>query len=308
MESNSWGSYPKIFALGHNALAALFCEPVLIEEKIDGSQFSAGVFDGKLRCRSKNVELDMDGDCHMFNEAVGTMKGLAPRLHDGWTYRCEYLQKPKHNALGYDRIPQDHLIIYDINDGHQSYLSYDAKAAEAERLGLEVVPRLHDGLVENVGALRDLFDGKTSLLGGCEMEGIVVKNYERYGRDGKVLMGKFVSGKYKEVHNREWKNSNPKSGDILEQLKKEYCTGSARWEKAVIHRRERGELLDAPTDIGPLMGDVAKDLHEECCEEIEGKLFKWAWKHLSRTCTSGLAQWYKDRLLDNQEFGGSDDT
>ena len=41
----SWHSYPSIFALGHRALAELFLDPVVVEEKVDGSQFSFGLFE-----------------------------------------------------------------------------------------------------------------------------------------------------------------------------------------------------------------------------------------------------------------------
>jgi ATP-dependent RNA circularization protein (DNA/RNA ligase family) len=36
-------SYPSIYALGHRAIRELFDGPVVVEEKIDGSQFSFGV-------------------------------------------------------------------------------------------------------------------------------------------------------------------------------------------------------------------------------------------------------------------------
>ena len=38
----SWHSYPQIYNLGHKAIAGIFDDDVLIEEKIDGSQFSFG--------------------------------------------------------------------------------------------------------------------------------------------------------------------------------------------------------------------------------------------------------------------------
>lgn len=38
--STSWHSYPSIYALGHRALGELFLDPVVVEEKVDGSQFS----------------------------------------------------------------------------------------------------------------------------------------------------------------------------------------------------------------------------------------------------------------------------
>lgn len=53
---DSWHSYPSTFALGHRAIADLLLDPVLVEEKVDGSQFSFGVFeqDGErvIRCRA----------------------------------------------------------------------------------------------------------------------------------------------------------------------------------------------------------------------------------------------------------------
>ena len=53
---DSWHSYPQIYALGHRYITELLLDPVLVEEKIDGSQFSFGVFEvegeHQLRCRS----------------------------------------------------------------------------------------------------------------------------------------------------------------------------------------------------------------------------------------------------------------
>jgi len=41
---SSWGHYCQIYNLGHRAIADLLRGPVIIEEKIDGSQFSFGLF------------------------------------------------------------------------------------------------------------------------------------------------------------------------------------------------------------------------------------------------------------------------
>lgn len=299
IEQNSWGSYPKLYALGHKALSTLLLDSVVVEEKIDGSQFSFGVIDGVLRCRSRNVELDLDGDNHMFTQAVLAAKDLAPRLHPGWTYRAEYVMKPKHNSLLYDRVPAYNLMLFDINNGYQSYLSADDKALEAFRLGLETVPLLYEGRITSMGQLQGFLENHKSVLGAAFPEGIVVKNYNRYGVDGKALMGKYVSEKFKEVHQVEWKKSNPKSGDILTTLAAAYAT-EQRWDKAVQHLRDRGELEDDPRDIGALLKEVQTDLLEECEDEIKEVLFKWAWKHLARASTNGFAQWYKQRLLSQQ--------
>ncbi len=39
----SWHSYPKIYGLGHKAITELLSDNVMVEEKIDGSQFSFGI-------------------------------------------------------------------------------------------------------------------------------------------------------------------------------------------------------------------------------------------------------------------------
>lgn len=67
---SSWHSYPKIYTLGHSALINLFSDPILVEEKVDGSQFSFGKFDGVLRVKSKSVEMQVESPEKMFIQAV----------------------------------------------------------------------------------------------------------------------------------------------------------------------------------------------------------------------------------------------
>jgi len=55
--ADSWHSYPKVWNLGHPNIAMLFEEDVTVEEKIDGSQFSFGIFHGELKCRSRGQQL-----------------------------------------------------------------------------------------------------------------------------------------------------------------------------------------------------------------------------------------------------------
>ena len=301
-EMNSWHSYPSIYALGHRYVEELLLDPVLVEEKIDGSQFSFGVFehaDGKdLRCRSKGAQLNIIAPDAMFSRGVETAKRLMDQLHVGWTYRAEYLMKPKHNALAYDRIPKDHVILFDINTGEESYLSYDEKKAKAERLGLEIVPKMFEGMITDVQHFRSLLD-TVSCLGGQKIEGVVIKNYQRFGRDKKVLLGKFVSEAFKETHAREWKAANPTRGDVVEQLIATLKT-DARWHKAVQHLREAGELEDSPRDIGLLMKEVPVDVEKEEAEYVKEKLYEWAWPQIRRGIIAGLPEWYKDRLLERQ--------
>lgn len=290
-------SYPKIFQLGHRAVADMLKGPVIVQEKVDGSQFSFGVRNGELFCRSKGVALNIEAPDKMFKAAVDTCRKLQSLLVEGWTYRGEYLAKPKHNALAYNRTPYQNIILFDINRGLEDYLSPISVQHAADGLNLETVPNLFCGIIESSDQIRAFLD-RESVLGGQKIEGVVIKplDYKLFGKDKKCLMAKFVSEDFKEVHQAEWKSAHPTNGDVIALLCNEYAT-PARWQKAVIHLREKGLLTNSPRDIGPLMKEMAEDVLAECGEEIKQKLFDYAWKQISRKLFGGLPGWYKEQLM-----------
>lgn len=287
-------SYPEVLALGHKMILEIFNGPVLVEEKIDGSQFSFGVINGELIARSKGKQLVLEAPEKMFDKAVEVIQSIKPQLTDGWMYRCEYLQKPKHNTLVYDRIPASHLIVFDIDNNLQSYLTYDEKLQEAHRIGLEVVPRLFEGVVEN----KEMFEGflnLKSVLGNTTVEGVVIKNYDLITTSKKIAIGKYVSEKFKEVHEGDWKLRNPGRLDVIQKVIEEYST-EARYNKGIQHLRDRGELKDDLPDIGPLIKEVSSDVNKECEDEIKDKLYKAFWPQIQRGIVKDIPQWYKDQL------------
>ncbi len=295
---DSWHSYPSVYTIGHRAIEELLLDSVLVEEKIDGSQFSFGTFNGTLKARSKGAQLIIDAPEKMFNKAIETIKQLS--LQDSWTYRAEYLQKPKHNTLAYSRVPKDNLIVFDINTQEEKYLSYEEKAKECNRIELEVVPKLFEGKITSIDTMINFLE-KDSVLGNTTIEGFVVKNYSRFGRDKKVLIGKYVSEAFKEIHGVHWKKQNPSSKDIVRELILSYKT-EARWNKSIQHLREKGELEDSPRDIGKLIIEVKEDIKKECTDEIKETLFKWAIGQILRGTVSGLPEYYKKQLLESSKF------
>lgn len=305
MGQGAWGSYPKIYTIGHRALREVFNDPVLVEEKVDGSQISFGVFDTpegqELKIKSKGAMVYLDAPEAMFSRAVEEIRKLQPRLKTNWKYVGEYLRSPSHNTLIYHRIPKKNIIIFDICNGHEDYLSYGDKYREAQRLGLETVPNLYVGMIEDVSKFRTLLN-TFSVLGGTKIEGFVIKNYKQFGPDGKALMGKFVSEEFKEAHNGAWTESNPGQGDAITKLGKRYQT-QARWRKAVQHLEETGGLLFEPNDIGHLIKEAKRDIMEECKEEIKDALWKAFGEKIVRMATAGLPEWYKGDFLVKRQFG-----
>lgn len=292
----SYTSYPKVWSLGHAGIKELLFDEVIVEEKIDGSQFSFGRFSGELKCKSKGAEINVEFPEKMFSNAVETVKELD--LIEGWTYRAEYLKTPKHNVLAYDRIPAKHLIIFDISIGLEDYLSFTSKFNECDRLGLECVPILFKGRIEDPASIVGLLD-TGSVLGGQKVEGIVIKNYKRFGIDKKILIGKYVSEAFKEVHGAEWKEANPTKTDIVAHLIASYKT-PARWNKAIQHLREAGKLTDSVKDIGLLIKEVQSDIEAEENEEIKNKLYANVIQHIKRGVVGGLPEYYKEHLMKQQ--------
>jgi hypothetical protein len=293
-------SYGKVWQLGHRAIQDIYQGEFHIEEKIDGSQFSFGIKDGNLLMRSKGQEL-FETSTGMFDAAIATVVSLKDKLIDGYIYRAEYLRKPKHNLIAYDRVPTKHLIIFDIEDNEGQNLEYEQKRLETERLGLEVVPLIYEKppIIEMVLTkyLIEKMLNTESVLGSSKIEGIVVKNYTRFTiTEGKFLCGKFVSEKFKEKMQAGIKKAKT-DNDIVNNLILELRT-EARWNKAIQHLREQGELEDDPRDIGKLMKELNADIMTEEADYIKEQLYKWAIKQITRGACRGFAEYYKKYLLE----------
>lgn len=299
-------SYPKIWAMGSLPAADLLTADVVIQEKIDGSQFSFGLIDGEFMARSKGAELYVGNINKLFTKAVTHVMGLD--LTPGIVYRGECLNTPSHNALCYNRVPKGNVILFDAyNIATQRYMSQTEFLKEAERLKLETVPDFWHGpgAEVNMELIKKLMNTE-SILGGTKIEGIVIKNYSTYGKDGNPIFAKYVSEAFKEIHRYEFRKKNPTGGDVIQLLGSKYKT-PARWQKAVQHLAEKGELTSTPKDIGVLMKEVQLDVLAECTDEIKEELFKFAWPKISRIIAVGLPQWYKEELLKKQLNETSDE-
>jgi hypothetical protein len=247
---------------------------------------------------SKSVAIYEDNYPAMFKEAVEYVKTLKLDLPKDTYFYCEYLQKEKHNILKYERIPKNHLVLFDcLTNG--GWLDQDGLKMAAEDLGIDVIPTLYEGEA-NVEKVRQLLETK-SYLGGEIVEGIVIKNYKQtilLGGNVYPLFTKYVREQFKERHQTEWKVKSPK-GAIQQYL--EGFKSEARWQKAYQYLRDKGEIEKSPRDIGKLIKRVQDDIVEEEKENIKNELYKMFIKDILRTSTKGIAEWYKDFLIKSLE-------
>jgi len=292
-------SYGKVWRFKDHSIRSQFFGNVEIEEKIDGSQFSAMKDDdGDMYFRSKGVEVHPDNP-GMFGKAVAGARELSSGMVPHYVYRFEYLSKPKHNTLKYSRTPNHNLILFEVETPDYRILSHSESGECAKEMQCEQVPLLWSGPIPNTEELDALMDTE-SVLGGEKIEGVVIKARDiRHNADGKVLKAKVVCESFQERHQKDWKKSNPNQKDVIERLGESLNT-EARFSKAVQHLREQGEITETPKDIGKIMAEFGKDLSAEETDWVKEQLFKWAWPKIQKRASLGLPQWYL-RSLENEE-------
>lgn len=295
----SSGPFPKILHIGDKQIANLFDGPVEITEKVDGSQLGFGKINGRLFVRSKGRELDLDNPDGMFINAVEYIKTIEDRIPDNFTFYGEYLQKPKHNTLAYDRIPKNHISLFGVyNYETKEFYDYNKISEWANILSVDAIPLLHSGLCSPEQVL-EMVKERVSYLGGQNVEGVVVKAYEPWMFLGQiplsVMSGKYVTEAFKEVHHKNWKAENTGKGK-LEVAALQYRS-EARWNKAIQHLRDAGELTGTPKDIGPLIKEVKRDVIEEEKEAIKAELWSIFGEQFTKAATDGLPQYYKELLV-----------
>jgi hypothetical protein len=291
-------AFPKIFAIGTDYIRDIFDEEVEVTEKVDGSQFAFGKIDGQLYTRSKGQMIFTESCPEMFKIGVEYVVTIQDKIQDNTVFYCEYLNKPKHNSLTYDRVPKNNLILFGICDNTQKFISdYESLKKYADDLNIEVVPLIYKGKINNALEVQEFLKRK-SVLGKADIEGVVVKNYAKQfllgGQPMPLMAGKYVSEAFKEVHRQSW------SGQTTPgkwQLFKESYRNAARWQKAIQHLTESGEIDNSPRDIGKLLVEIKKDIGQEEKEIIKNFLWKQFGEELLRAATSGFPEWYKEQLL-----------
>ena len=296
-------SFPKIFHIGESMIQNLFKGEVEITEKLDGSQWDFGITkDGKIVMRSHGQDLTNCDIPKMFKKAVEQVERIGVFLQEigsrDMYFYCEYLEKPHHNTLTYERIPRNNLYLFGIRKGENWVSDFEILNEWADKIEIEKPNVLYIGEINNPEELEKYLE-TDSVLGNTKVEGIVVKNYNEPSMRGSffipISMGKYVSEKFKEKHTKDWgrTTSKGKLDLFIESFRTE-----ARWDKTIQHLKENDELENEPKDIAKLMREIDKDIKEEELECIKDTLLKIYLPDIQRKAKAGLAEYYKKMLLD----------
>jgi len=302
-------SYQKIAGIHRPEVVGVLDDHVIIEEKIDGSQFRIEIDgDGNISCGSHHQELNMvDNNFKLgCDQAVKTFHGV--REPDKIiTIFSEYLAKPKQNQIPYSRVPKNNFIIFDVKIGDKM-LDREEKERFAFNYGCEVVPLLWRGHgSEFTDEVREKLLKTKSILGHQKgydrIEGIVIKAYDRKFNfdEGHSLAGHFMCTKIVNDSFKETKKiKSPKGDNKLEGIL-ESVRSVPRWNKAVQTLTELGELNGEMKDIGLITRRVMTDLQEEEEETIKNELYKLFGKDILKASVQGLSTWYQNKLEANDK-------
>lgn len=296
-------AYPKIPAFGYDGTDDILDGDVVITPKIDGSNVAVWLTNDSYKAARRNGFLNRDnGSFQVFEDFLErewksnvAMQEMASRT-DALVIFGEFTNNQ--NKLKYER--KEPIIIFDTayttvdeqGDTHLRFNPFDYTQAVAEQLGWPIVPVLFQGPGRDIGNVEQLIESylnKPSVLGGPNEEGVVVKSYGRTTKYGRNYFCKLVTAEYAESKRVRSKVTKVGSG-IGEWAVASYLT-PARLEKAIQKMKEEGRWNEetARKNIGPLIGVVTKDIHDEHIAEIEKEAIKAAWKEVGKTVAAAVA-------------------
>lgn len=304
--------YQKIQQSYKEEVADIFDGHVVIEEKIDGSQFRIEIKkDGTITCGSHHQDgIVVDS---MFKLGIEKAQHIFADYQpsEDITVFCEYLSKPKQNSIPYEKVPLNNLILFDVKRD-TLYLNRAQKELFAKEHGLEIVPMLWEGEGSEIstdGKMNEPFKqellNKSSCLGHQKgfdkIEGFVIKNYAKFydinrypHYEGHWKCVKIVNDSFKEKNNEE----NPNRTNKYQELKDNYRT-EARCLKTIQHLKEKGELTGTLADLGKLVPEMIRDIEEEEKEGIKDALWRMFGKEITGYASKEMIQTYKDYLEKN---------
>ena len=298
---------------------------VVVEEKIDGSNFRIQIQGDKIKIGSRRVddlaeitreELIVLKDEKMFKKGFNIVFEMREKLfnllniyqQDKILLFCEYLQDKKHNALCYERIPKNYLVLFDVVFEKNGELRHIYKLNDkilkheiADYLGIEKINIMYEGEFK-----KDLFSKflkEKSQLGKEIVEGIVIKNYNRHypvdlistkAYKDFALVGKWVREEFKEVLAREWRGKKAKGNDY-EELINSLLT-QARLNKAIMRLKEEGKINNEKRDLAVLIPEFVNDVVDEEKENIKGVLWKLFFEEFKRKAQRFVVKEYLKKL------------
>lgn len=189
--------------LAHHELCALLGGPVVVEEKLDGTNLGFSLApDGTLRAQNRGQYLAQP-HAGQFQGLPGWMalhgEGLAAALgkeHIAFGEWCA-----ARHSLDYPALP-DWWLLFDVYDRrNQHFWSTRRRDALARELGVFAVPRITEGKQTLASLKQMVVQGRSRYRDGV-LEGVVVR---REGADWLLARGKLVRADFTQAIDNHWR-------------------------------------------------------------------------------------------------------
>lgn len=147
--------------------------PVVVEEKLDGANVSIWLQDGALQVGSRGGADAVDragqlgplrAHVHRYHDIFRSLLAPDTLLYAEWLWFT--------HTIEYDRLP-DHLVCLDLWSAERGFVPVTERDRRCRQSGLALPPRLFDGVLGSLGALRQLMG--RSRFGSGPMEGVVLR-------------------------------------------------------------------------------------------------------------------------------------
>lgn len=206
-------------------------EELIVEEKLDGANASMLLEEGKVRCFSRNQELDEHNTLRGFYQYA---QGFADYLTEGYIYYGEWLVPHKVN---YHEEHQKKFYLFDVFDiKKDEYVEAINVLGYSINAGMLITPALKIDVFTSVADVME-FVGSSEL--GDKGEGIVIKYWNSDKRDAI----KIVSEEFTESRGTKKQKVNTTSDSLQEFV------------SATVTPQRVSKILDKLVDDGSIPED-----------------------------------------------------
>lgn len=238
--------------------------------KIDGTNSSAWLKDGKVCAGSRNRELSLEKDNAGFYAAVLKNEKIKAYLEKHPTHRLYGEWLVPHSLKTYRDDAWRHFYVFDVcvdadNSDGVEYLPYEVYKPMVEEFDLDYLAPIRIVKNGNYEAFIRILDENNFLIkdGSGVGEGVVIKNYDFTNQYGRKTWAKIVTSEFREKHHKEMGAPVTENKMVEESVVDTFVTHAfVEKEYAKIELENNGWRSQY---IPQLLGRV---YHELVCEEI----------------------------------------
>jgi len=238
--------------------------------KIDGTNGSAWLEDGVVKCASRTRELGDGQDNAGFKDYISKDDRFTKFFNTNPDLRLYGEWLVPHSLKTYREDAWRKFYVFDVCDGER-YLTYEEYKPILDAFKIDYIPPIKiisNPRVEDI--VLCLEQNNFLIKDGCGFgEGVVVKRYDYVSKFGRVTWAKMVTSEFKEKHSKEMGCPIVKRSCVEDDIVNEFVT-----EAFVLKEKAKIELENGGWSqklIPKLLGIVFYELVKECSWDIVKK-------------------------------------